>query len=287
MTGNERLAAYAARTEAALELAVAGGEDRVREAMRYSVLGGGKRIRAALTLEFARLGGGDEEAAARLACAVEMVHAYSLIHDDLPCMDNDDFRRGRPSCHKKFGEACALLAGDGLLTLAFGTCANAPMPGDSRARAVSALSEAAGHGGMVGGQMLDLDAEGRAIGLDALRRLYAMKTGALLRVSALLGCIAAQARELEAPADAYTAALGLLFQITDDILDVTGSAEKLGKPVGSDAENKKNTYVTLLGLDGAKREAERQADLAKSAVAGLRDPEFLLWLADLVLTRDH
>lgn len=286
MTGNERLAAYAVHTEAALDLAAA-GESHVREAMRYSLLGGGKRIRAALVLEFARLCGVSEETAMPFACAVEMIHAYSLIHDDLPCMDDDDFRRGKPSCHKQFGEARALLAGDGLLTLAFETAVSAPLPGEICARAVGELARAAGYQGMVGGQMLDLEAENHKISLEALQSLYKMKTGALLRVSALLGCIAGQTPAFEAAAKAYTDALGITFQISDDILDVTSSMEKLGKPVGSDAQNNKTTYVTLLGLDGARREAERQTALACEQAKRLPDSGFLLWLANMVLTRDH
>lgn len=288
MTENERLAAYAAHTNAALDLAVpVFGESHVVEAMRYSLLGAGKRIRAALVLEFARLCGVGEDTAMPFACAVEMIHAYSLIHDDLPCMDDDDFRRGKPSCHKRFGEACALLAGDALLTLAFETAALAPLPGEICARAVGELARAAGYQGMVGGQIQDLEAENHRIPLEALQSLYGMKTGALLRVSALLGCLAGQKPALEAAAKAYTDALGITFQITDDILDVTGSVEKLGKPIGSDAGNRKTTYVTLLGLDGARLEARRQTALACEQAKRLPDSGFLLWLADMVLTRDH
>ena len=175
MTGNEiRLSQYVQKTEAALDTALPKeGGTLVREAMLYSLLGGGKRIRAALVLEFARLGGAAESQALPLACAVEMIHAYSLIHDDLPCMDNDDFRRGQPSCHKKFGEACALLAGDGLLTLAFETAAGAPLPGEAKARSIAELAKAAGWQGMIGGQMMDLDAENHEIPLETLQKLYA------------------------------------------------------------------------------------------------------------------
>lgn len=288
MTENERLAAYAAHTNTALDLAIpAAEESHVAEAMRYSLLGAGKRIRAALVLEFARLCGVGEDTAMPFACAVEMIHTYSLIHDDLPCMDDDDFRRGKPSCHKQFGEACALLAGDGLLTLAFKTAALAPLPGDICVRAVGELAQAAGYQGMVGGQIQDLEAENHSIPLEALQTLYGMKTGALLRVSALLGCLAGQNPAFEAAAKGYTDALGITFQITDDILDVTGSMEKLGKPVGSDVGNRKTTYVTLLGLEGARQEARRQTALACEQAKRLPDSGFLLWLADMVLTRDH
>lgn len=289
MTGNEiRLSQYVQKTEEALDAALPKkGGTLVREAMRYSLLGGGKRIRAALVLEFARLGGAAESQALPLACAVEMIHAYSLIHDDLPCMDNDDFRRGQPSCHKKFGEACALLAGDGLLTLAFETAASAPLSGDARARSVAELAKAAGWQGMIGGQMMDLDAENNPVPIETLQTLYAMKTGELLKISALLGCIAADAPEIEVIAQNYTSAIGMAFQITDDILDVTGSAEKLGKPVGSDSLNGKSTYVSLLGLENAKKEACHQIQLARIQAEKLADPGFLIWLADLILNRDH
>lgn len=223
-----------------------------------------------------------------LACAVEMVHAYSLIHDDLPCMDNDDFRRGKPSCHKAFGEANALLAGDGLLTLAFETAASAKLPESARLEAVRILSQAAGVAGMIGGQVIDLESEGRQISTELLDTLYALKTGALLRAAAALGCIAGNAPQaIHSAAEAYATAYGLAFQITDDILDVVGDAEKLGKPVGSDGENRKTTYVTLFGIDGARQRAAEQIQRAMRSVEQLPDNGFLLWLAELVLTRDH
>lgn len=260
----------------------------VFQAMRHSLLDAGKRLRAAFVLEFGRISGADPEGAMSLACAVEMVHAYSLIHDDLPCMDNDDFRRGKPSCHKAFGEANALLAGDGLLTLAFETAASAKLPESARLEAVQILSRAAGASGMIGGQVIDLESEGRQISAELLETLYAMKTGALLRAAAALGCIAGNApQEIRRAADVYAAAYGLAFQITDDILDVVGDTEKLGKPVGSDGENQKTTYTTLFGIDGARRRAEEQIQSAMRSAEQLPDNGFLLWLAELVLTRDH
>ena len=247
----------------------------VLDAMRHSLLDAGKRIRGALVLEFGRLAGASREGAMACACAVEMVHAYSLIHDDLPCMDNDDFRRGKPSCHRAFGEATALLAG-------------APLPAQARVEAVSILAQAAGVYGMVGGQVLDLAAEEEPVDLAGLRQLCALKTGALLRASARLGCAAGGASPaLAAAADGYAAAYGLAFQITDDILDVTGDAARLGKPVGSDRENHKSTHVSLLGLPEARRQAAELVDQAKRSLAGVADSGFLLWLADMVLTRDH
>ncbi len=263
-------------------------QEAVFQAMRYSLLDAGKRLRAALVLEFGRMSDADPEGAMSLACAVEMVHAYSLIHDDLPCMDNDDFRRGKPSCHKAFGEANALLAGDGLLTLAFETAASAKLPESARLEAVRILSQAAGVAGMIGGQVIDLESEGRQISAELLDTLYALKTGALLRAAAALGCIAGNAPQaIHSAADAYATAYGLAFQITDDILDVVGDAEKLGKPVGSDGENRKTTYVTLFGIDGARQRAAEQIQKAMRSAEQLPDNGFLLWLAELVLTRDH
>ena len=274
-----QLADYATQTNDALRdlLRVRGDCPQivVVDAMRHSLLDAGKRVRAALALEFGRLTGANREAAMACACALEMVHAYSLIHDDLPCMDDDDFRRGKPSCHRAFGEANALLAG-------------APMPDDRRARAVVVLSEAAGVYGMIGGQVLDLAAEETPVALGELERLYSLKTGALLRAAARLGCIAGGGPEaMFGTADAYTRALGLLFQITDDILDVTGDADKLGKPTGSDSQNHKTTYVSLLGIGEAKRRAAALAEEAAQSVADVQDNGFLLWMARMILDRDH
>ena len=288
----QRLAGYAEGVNGALRELLRAREDCpqavVLEAMRHSLLDAGKRLRAALVLEFGRLSGAPKAGAMACACAVEMVHAYSLIHDDLPCMDDDDFRRGKPSCHKAFGEATALLAGDALLTQAFEVLAGAPLPAQVRVDAVLALAQAAGVYGMVGGQVLDLAAEEAPVDLQGLRRLCALKTGALLRASARLGCIAGGAAPaLAAAADGYAAAYGLAFQITDDILDVTGDAARLGKPVGSDRENHKSTHVTLLGLEGARSQACQLVEQAKGCVMELPDNGFLLWLADGVLTRDH
>ena len=261
---------------------------QVIDAMRYSLLDSGKRLRAALVLEFARLCHASRASASAFACAIEMVHAYSLIHDDLPCMDDDDLRRGKPSCHKAFGEANALLAGDGLLTMAFEIAADAALPSESIVYAVKTLSEAAGVFGMIGGQVIDLASEGKQICLETLNTLYELKTGALLRASAKLGCIAGGANtEMLDIANAYAKALGLAFQITDDILDVVGTAEKLGKPIGSDQNSHKTTYVTLLGMEGAKKAAKEQVELAKKSIHCLDDKGFLLWMADMVLIRDH
>lgn len=291
----ERLAASATRVNDALrELLRAPAGCRqmlVIDAMRYSVLDAGKRIRAALLLEFARLARAPWAGSTQLSCAIEMVHAYSLIHDDLPCMDNDDMRRGKPSCHKKYGEAIALLAGDGLLTLAFETAATVPLDDSRKVRAVQTLARAAGAFGMIGGQTLDLSSGGHnanSTTKDDLMMIDRMKTGALLRASVEMGCISGQDGEsLMSPANYYAENFGLAFQITDDILDVTGDPDKLGKLTGSDEINQKVTYVTMLGLDGARKEARQRVEKAKDAVAGIEDNGFLLWLADSVLTRDH
>ena len=243
------------------------GDLAVGGMMEYSLKVGGKRVRPLLTLEFCRLCGGSPETALPFACALEYIHTYSLIHDDLPCMDNDDMRRGQPSSHKKFGEANALLAGDALLTRAFGILAGAELPPAFIVRAVDALADAAGALGMIGGQYLDLEGEKKALTIDGLRRIDALKTRALIRCACLLGCIAADAEieQIDA-AETYADNLGVAFQIVDDILDVTADSATLGKPVGSDEKNGKNTYVSLLGLDGAGREAE---DYTNKALAAL------------------
>ena len=226
--------------------------DHVLEAMRYSVLGGGKRIRALLVLNFNRILGGAANDAMEFAAAIEMMHAYSLIHDDLPCMDDDDLRRGKPSCHVAFGEAIALLAGDALQTLAFETLArNTSLEPAQVLQAVRELAAAAGSRGMVGGQTVDI--EGTAQTVEQLTGMCMMKTGALIKCAVRLGCLSVGADEASmAQADIYADAIGLAFQIRDDILDVIGSTEELGKPVGSDAEQQKATFATVLGTERAQ-----------------------------------
>ncbi|MBQ6019196.1 MAG: polyprenyl synthetase family protein [Clostridia bacterium] len=243
------------------------GDLPVGEMMAYSLKNGGKRIRPVLTLEFCRICGGSPEKALPFACALEFIHTYSLVHDDLPCMDNDDYRRGQPSSHKKYGEANALLAGDALLTRAFSILAAAELPPSFIVRAADALADAAGANGMIGGQYLDLDGENKTLSIEDLRRIDALKTGALIKCACLLGCIAADADidRIDA-AEAYAENLGVAFQIVDDILDVTADAETLGKPVGSDEKNGKNTYVSLLGLEGAAAEAEKYTKQALAAL---------------------
>ena len=235
-----------------------------RKAMRYSLLNGGKRIRPVLLLEFFKLCGGEGDSALNFAAAIEMIHTYSLIHDDLPCMDNDDMRRGKPSCHKAFGEDTALLAGDALLTLAFSAAAKTEaLPPERVLRAVSVLADNAGIDGMVGGQVMDLALEKTGATPEELKEMYLKKTSCLLRASAVCGCILAGADEnCIKYAGEYADSLGLAFQIIDDILDCTADEQALGKPIGSDAKNGKTTFVTLFGIEGARQKA---AELTKNA----------------------
>lgn len=259
------------------------------DAMEYSLLSGGKRIRPLLTLETCRMCGGDVAAALPFACAVEMIHTYSLIHDDLPCMDDDDLRRGRPTNHKVYGEATAVLAGDGLLTAAFETAleGSGDLPPARVVAATACLARAAGGRGMVGGQALDMAAEGRAVTPWDVEQLQALKTGALLSAAAEMGCIVAGGEETARAAVAqYAQKLGLAFQIRDDMLDVTGDVATLGKPIGSDAENEKTTFVTLKGLDGCRTLVERLTQEAQQALAAFPEGGLLCWLAQSLAGRE-
>ena len=266
------------------------GLELMLRAMAYSLKNGGKRIRPMLTLEFCRVCGGDFMKALPLAVGVEMIHTYSLIHDDLPCMDDDDMRRGKPSSHKVFGEANALLAGDSLLTLAFETVLSAPaLSGEAKAKAGLELAKAAGCSGMIAGQVMDLANEGRAAALDEVKATDRRKTGELIKVSAVLGCIAANADEEKIKAaEKYCENIGLAFQIVDDILDVTSDEETLGKPIGSDSENEKSTYVSLLGLEESSHYASELTENAKKSLEIFgSEGEFLLELADRLSDRKN
>lgn len=247
-------------------------DNSAAQAMKYSLLSGGKRIRPILLLEFYALCGGNGDSALNFAAALEMIHTYSLIHDDLPCMDNDDMRRGRPSCHKAFGEDTALLAGDALLTLAFKTAAETDgIPADRVLKAIAVLAENAGISGMVGGQVEDLAFEKSGATIEQLRGMYLKKTSCLLSAAAVCGSILAGANDEELKyAAEYAEKLGLAFQIIDDILDCTSDEKTLGKPIGSDEKNGKTTYVTLLGIDGAKAEAERLSNEALTALCKIK-----------------
>ena len=262
-------------------------KDTLYNAELYSLMAGGKRIRPFLTLEFCRLFGGSEEAAMPFACAVEMMHTFSLIHDDLPCMDNDDLRRGRPPSHKMFGEATALLAGDSLELRPVKTALlNVQVsPLDSR-RAATVLADCAGK--MIEGQVMDMAAEREAISMEQLLTLQSKKTGALMEVSAAMGCIAAGIED-DAPemndAVLYAGRIGLAFQIIDDILDAQSTAEELGKSVGSDARDGKTTFLSFMSADEARSYARRVTDAAIDAVAGYHGSETLVALAEWLLTR--
>ena len=258
---------------------------RLQEAMRYSLLAGGKRVRPVMVLAFCEALGGDPRLALPLGCALECVHTYSLIHDDLPCMDDDDLRRGRPTCHKVYGETMAVLAGDALQGEAFRVIASAGgLTGEQRSDAVLALARACGADGMVAGQVLDMD---KLAGDEAsARQLCALKTGALLRAAAALGAIAAGASAMErAQAEAFASHVGLAFQVRDDMLDVTADQAELGKPVGSDRAEGKRTFVDLLGLGGCGALVAEETRLAKEAVSSFRHSGFLLALADSLADR--
>lgn len=267
-------------------------EKNLISSMEYSLTAGGKRIRPMLAIEFAKLCGGTQEAVMPFACAVEMIHTYSLIHDDLPCMDNDDMRRGKPTNHKVYGEDIALLAGDALLTLAFQTILSeksVALNGSEKcAKAGRVLAECAGAVGMVGGQTIDLESENKQITDELLKIMDIKKTGALISAACQLGCISAGANDeqLKAAAD-YALNIGIAFQIVDDILDVTSDTETLGKPVGSDEQNKKSTYVSLLGIEKCR---ELSKELTEKAVKSLSvfesDTEELEKFAFYLLNRE-
>ena len=240
------------------------------EAMRYSLLAGGKRVRPILTMKFCEAAGGTLEEALDFGCAVEMLHTYSLIHDDLPCMDDDDLRRGRPTNHKVFGEANAVLAGDGLLTAAFETmlAPGQKLPPERVLAAAGILARAAGGRGMVGGQVLDMAGEGRALGLTEVEELQRLKTGALIRAAVEMGCaVAGGAEEQREALCRYADCLGLAFQIQDDILDVVGDEATLGKPIGSDVRSDKTTFVALKGLADCRILVAELTDRAVEALA--------------------
>ena len=248
---------------------------KLQEAMRYSLLAGGKRVRPVLTLAFCDMLGGDWHNALPVACALELIHTYSLIHDDLPCMDDDDLRRGKPTCHKVYGETLAVLAGDALQPEAFALIANATaLSAEQRVNAIAALAAASGGDGMVAGQVLDLD--GMSCSEREVRLLHSLKTGKLLSVAAELGCIAAGADEVvRAKAVEYGSHIGLAFQVRDDMLDVIGNEGEFGKPIGSDREEGKVTFVDLLGLEGCQTLVEQETAKAVQSLDGIGNRAFL------------
>ena len=261
----------------------------VYQAMEYSLMAGGKRLRPVLMLEFCRMCGGDVSKYPDIACTIEMIHTFSLIHDDLPCMDDDDYRRGMPSCHKAFPENIALLAGDALNTLAFETIAKAAIEGrisaDKAVMLISVLGNAVGAEGMIGGQVIDLESEGKDISVDTLNTLQEKKTGALIEAACVMGVILAGKFDKITAAANYAGALGKAFQIVDDILDVTGSFEELGKPIGSDDEQGKNTYVSLIGLEESKYTADKLTENALSYLDEFEDNDFVKDLTKSLLER--
>lgn len=261
--------------------------DGLLESMHYSLTAGGKRIRPTLVLEFCRISGGDIEKALPVACAIEMLHTYSLIHDDLPCMDNDELRRSKPTNHVVYGECTATLAGDALQAEAFGTIARSELPAENKIACVEILADAVGSDGMCAGQYLDMVGESKQLTEDELDDINSRKTGALLIAACRMGVAAAggSGEMLEAAAH-YGACVGAAFQIRDDILDVISTSEELGKPIGSDAQEHKNTYMALLGESKCMEMVEKLTNQAKSALCGtFNDTKFLCDLADSMVTR--
>ena len=286
---NERIAQYKAYIEDYLKNFYSQFHDlpqnRLFEAMEYSLLAGGKRLRPALAMEFCRLCGNDPYQAAPFAAAVEMIHTYSLIHDDLPSMDNDDFRRGRPTNHKVYGEAMAILAGDALLTDAFMVASTAQLadPKDM-AFAIGMLAECAGSMGMVGGQVLDIGSEERELTEQEVIDIQTRKTGALINAACVLGAIAGGGTEEQIDAAAqFAAGLGMAFQIRDDMLDVIGTQEEMGKGVGTDAV--KNTFVRLYGLEKCEELVQKYTQYAIDALSAFEDTEFIIALAKSLTDR--
>ena len=257
------------------------------EAMRYSLLAGGKRIRPVLLLAFCRACGGREEDALNAACGIEMLHTYSLIHDDLPCMDNDDLRRGMPTCHKVYGETNAVLAGDALQAAAFFHVLTSPVSADKAASMAATLAEAAGERGMCAGQYLDTRKENAVVEESDLELIHLLKTGALLRAACVMGvqCAGGNDQQIHA-AESFAEHLGMAFQIMDDVLDVVSTAEELGKTVGSDAMLGKTTFVTILGVDRCRKLVDSHTQMAIKALDGaFEDVAFLIWLADALSRR--
>lgn len=295
MNFNEKLASYIEYTEANLkkynnhDISTAAQSELV-DAMNYSLEAGGKRIRPVLVYAFCEALGGDYTRAAAPASAIEMIHTFSLIHDDLPAMDDDDFRRGKPSCHKKYGEAMAILAGDALSVLPFGIIADdVVLTPDEKVRIISRLAKSVGRSGMIGGQVIDMANEERTdVTEEQLRYMYRCKTGELIAVSCAMGCICAGASdEVISTACDYGFSLGLAFQIIDDILDVTSTTEELGKPVGSDEAENKTTFVTLYGVDKAREIADNITAQAMESLDKCGGSDFLRELTEMLLNRKN
>ena len=259
----------------------------ISEASNYSLLNGGKRIRPFILVSFSEMLGADRKNALAFASALEMIHTYSLIHDDLPCMDDDDLRRGKPSSHKVYGEANALLAGDALLTEAFSVITKADLPPSTLLKAVEVLSSSAGYKGMIGGQVMDMSPELLRNDLEKLKKMYLLKTGKLISCAAILGCLAADVTEESVlnPAKVYAEKIGLAFQIIDDLLDKYGTQEELGKPVGSDAKNDKTTFLNFMSPENALSYAKNLTEEAVREIKHFKGNEKLVALAYMLLNR--
>ncbi len=292
MTVEAKFARWRDRIESQLDASLPSPSDAPRglhQAMRYAVLGGGKRMRPLLVYASGRVFGADENTLDAPAMAVELIHAYSLVHDDLPAMDDDALRRGRPTTHIAFDEATAILAGDALQTRAFGLIADAPLPASLRVACLQTLTHASGAAGMCGGQALDIDATGHQQPLQDLERMHALKTGALIRAAVRMGALCGQAPAADlATLDTVASALGLAFQVRDDILDVEASSEQLGKTAGKDEAQAKSTFPALLGMGGAKAHLRTLSEKMFDGLAGYGEPaDALRALATLAVERDH
>lgn len=260
------------------------------EAMSYSLLSGGKRIRPILAMSFCEALGGTIEQVLPYSCAIELIHTYSLIHDDLPAMDNDDLRRGRPTNHKVFGEAKAVLAGDSLLNYAFEIMMNDVVKNKCENKFVEAakiISSASGVRGMIGGQVIDIESEGKQLDINKLIEMHSKKTGALIEASCLIGCMIAEKQERADDIKEYSKCIGITFQIVDDILDYIGDAKKLGKNIGSDAAKNKSTFVSLIGIDKSKEMAKLYTEKAQNIAGNIDKTGFLSKLTDYLLNREN
>ena len=292
MKTEARLAAWAERAEQALERHLPAAElapTRLHQAMRYAALGGGKRLRATLVYATGSVLGIDEQQLDPLAAAIEMIHAYSLVHDDLPAMDNDDLRRGRPTVHRAFDEATAILVGDALFTEAFTVACRCALPAERVLQIISVLAHASGSVGMCGGQAIDIDSVGQTLTLESLQDMHRRKTGALIRAAVHIAAIAGAADGATLAAlDNYASALGLAFQIKDDLLDVEADSATLGKTAGKDDAANKPTYVSLLGLEPARGQLQQQSEAMSAALQRLdRDSEALALIGSWVAARRH
>lgn len=264
-------------------------QKEIFKSMRYSLLAGGKRIRPVMILAFCEACGGEAENALPFGAAIEMIHTYSLIHDDLPCMDDDDYRRGKLTNHKVFGECMAVLAGDALQTEAFREISKAKLPAEAVVKGLAVLSEASGAYGMCGGQVLDMECENKTPTIEEIENVHKNKTAALIKAAAKLGVIAGGGNEEQLmAAEKYADCLGLAFQIRDDVLDVISTAEELGKPIGSDEESGKTTFLTLLGIDECNKIVREKTDEAKKVITeAFSDAEIFCWLADTLAERKN